>query len=190
KQIMMDLYRYPDKIKACCDVLVPMIIQNAVLQVSASRNPFVVIYMHKGADGFMSPDQFENFYWPPFKTVLMGLIDNGIIPVLNVQGTYDQRLDFIAASGLPKGKIIWWFDKTDMKAAKEKIGSWSCIGGNVPAYLFDQATPDQMDAYCKEVIETAGDGGGYFLAPGAVIDQAKPENMAAYHNSTKKYGIY
>lgn len=190
KAMMLDLYRRPDKIIAACEALVPISIQLAVDQVKASRNPFVVIYLHKGADGFMSPEQFEKVYWPTLKAQLLGLVDNGIFPVYHVQGEYNQRLDIIAESDLPAGKTAWWFEKTDMKAVKEKFGSWACIGGSVPAALFKTSTPTEMSDYCKKLIETIGVDGGYFLAPAASIDQAKPELVQAYQSSTQIYGRY
>ena len=33
--------------------------------------------MHRGADGFMSDEQLERFYWPTLKAVLLGLIEAG-----------------------------------------------------------------------------------------------------------------
>ena len=82
------------------------------------------------------------------------------------------------------------FYQTDMKVAKEKFGSWAAIGGNVSASLFVTAAPLQMDAHCKELIETCAPGGGYFLAPGCVPDAVNRETLHAYLNSTKIYGVY
>jgi len=33
--------------------------------------------VHRGADGFMSDEQFERFCWPTLKAVLLGLIEAG-----------------------------------------------------------------------------------------------------------------
>ncbi|MFH0730243.1 MAG: uroporphyrinogen decarboxylase family protein [Pseudomonadota bacterium] len=188
--VMLDMYRNPDKLMAACEALVPASVQMAVQAVMRTRNPFVMIPLHKGADGFMSDEQFARFYWPTFRAQLLGLIEAGLIPLPFVEGGYDRRLDVIAESGLPAGKTVWLFDRTSMKAAKEKFGGFACIGGNVPASLFATGTPEMMESYCKELIDMAAPGGGFFLAPGAVIDQAKPENMAAYLNATKKFGVY
>jgi uroporphyrinogen-III decarboxylase len=138
----------------------------------------------------MSDEQFARFYWPTFRVQLLGLIEAGLIPLSFVEGGYDKRLDIIAGSGLPAGKTVWLFDRTNMKAAKEKIGDFACIGGNVPASLFATGTPEMMESYCKELIDIAAPGGGFFLSPGAVIDQAKPENMSAFLNITQKFGVY
>ena len=82
------------------------------------------------------------------------------------------------------------FDQTDMAAAKEKFGSWAAIGGNVPASLFKAGTPREMEDYVKGLIDTAAPGGGYFVAPGAVIDDATAENVHAYIKATHEHGVY
>lgn len=188
--LMLDMYRCPDNVTAACEALLPISIQMAVESAAVSRNPFIIIPLHKGADGFMSNEQFERFYWPYFKAQLLGMIDAGLVPISFVEGSYNQRLDIISNGGLPSGKTVWWFDRTDMNAAKEKIGGFACIGGNVPASLFFADSPGAMEKYCKDLIEIAAPGGGFFLAPGAVIDQAKPENIRAFIEATKEYGVY
>ena len=110
-----------------------------------------------------------------------------MIPISFAEGDYTKRLDIIAESGLPAGKTAWLFDRTDMKAAKGKLGNFACIGGNVPGSLFSVGTPDAIEAYCNDLLDVAAPGGGFFLAPGAVIDQAKPENIQAFLNITWKY---
>ncbi len=188
--MMMDMYRRPEKVLAACEALVPHGIELGVQSSMATRVPFVFMPLHKGADGFMSREQFETFYWPTFKAVMLGLIDNGLIPLPFVEGSYNSRLDTISASGLPAGKTAWLFDRTDMKAAKEKIGDFACIGGNVPASLFTAGTTEMMDDYCKNLLETVGSDGGFFLAPGSIVDQAKPENVSSFLNSVRKFGKY
>jgi hypothetical protein len=188
--IMLDMYRHPNKLIAACEAVTPMAIQMATQAALASGNPYIGIPLHKGADGFMSKEQFAKFYWPSFKAMLLGLIEAGLIPSPFVEGGYNQRLDIIADSGLPPGKTSWLFDKTDMREAKEKFGSWACIGGNVPAALFVTGTPPEMEDYCQKLMDIAAPDGGFFLAPGAVIDHARPENLRAFINSTKKYGVY
>jgi uroporphyrinogen-III decarboxylase len=188
--IMLDMYQNPDKLIAACEAITPFSIQIAVQSSMASGNPYIIIPLHKGADSFMSNEQFKKFYWPSFKAQLLGIIKAGLIPVPFVEGSYNQRLDIIAESGLPAGKTAWMFDKTDMKEAKKKFGSWACIGGNVPASLFATGTPQEMEDYCKKLIDIAAPGGGFFLTPGAVVDQANFDNVRAFISSPKKYGRY
>lgn len=185
--VMLDMYRRPDDLVRACEALLPISVQRAVDMAMVSRNPFVFIPLHKGAEGFMSEEQFIKFYWPTFRKQLLALIDAGLIPVPFVEGGYTQRLDIIAESGLPAGKTVWLFDKTDMKAAKEKFSGFACIGGNVPASLFFTGTPQMIEDYCKELMDVAAPGGGFILSSGAAIDQAIPENVHAFLNIKREY---
>lgn len=73
---------------------------------------------------------------------------------------------------------------------KEKFGSWACFGGNVPASLYHTGTPQEIEDTVRNLIETVGQDGGYFLSPGAVLDHVRPENMHAYINAPWKHGVY
>ena len=138
----------------------------------------------------MSPRDFARYYWPTLKKVLLGLIEEGIVPCVFVEGTYNQRLDFLADPDLPTGKIIWIFDKTDMEAAKEKLAGKACIAGNVPASMFIAGTPVQMEQYVRDLIETVGKDGGFILSSGSVLDDVRPENLKAMIEAGLKYGRY
>ena len=113
-----------------------------------------------------------------------------MIPFVFVEGGYNRRLDIIADSGLPAGKTIWLFDQTEMAEVKKKFGSWACIGGNVPASLFKVGSVERMESYIKKLFDTCAPGGGFFLAPGAVLDQARAENIHTYLRVAKEYGQY
>lgn len=186
--IMMDMYRCPDKLLEALDRITPLMIKWGVSGANMNRHPIIFIPLHKGADGFMSDEQFRTFYWPSFRKVLIGLIEEGIVPFLFAEGGYNSRLEVIR--DLPKGTTVWYFDHTDMARAKEVLGDVACIMGNVPIALMQTGTPEQVNEYCKKLIEVAGKGGGFILANGAVMDQAKPENIRAMVRCAKEYGVY
>lgn len=186
---LMDMYRCPDKLLAAVDAVIPISIDMATSMSFPGAPPFIFIPLHKGADSFMSNDQFIRFYWPSLKTLMLGIIDAGLVPVPFVEGSYNNRLDIIADDGLPAGKSLWLFDRTDMQEAKRKLGSWACIGGNVPGSLFATGTAEEMENYCRELIETVGADGGFCLAPGVGLEQAKPETLRAFMDSSGKFGV-
>ena len=136
----------------------------------------------------MSGKQFETFYWPTLRKLAIGLIDQGVVPLLFAEGGYNSRLEII--SDLPKGRVIWCFDRTDMKRAKKTVGKNACIMGNVPISLLHSATPDAIKAYCRELIDTAGRDGGYIFSTGAGMENAKPKNVKTMINFVKQYGVY
>lgn len=186
--IMVDIYRRPDKVLEAVERLTPIMIKMGVAGAAASGNPVVMIPLHKGADGFMSEKQFLKFYWHTLKKLILGLIDEGMVPYLFAEGGYNTRLDII--KDLPRGKTAWMFDQTDMLRAKEVLGDTACILGNVPTSVLDVGTADDVTAYCKKLIQHCGKDGGYILTNGAVIDRAKPENVHAMIDAAKKYGGY
>jgi uroporphyrinogen-III decarboxylase len=51
------------------------------------------------------------------------------------------------------------------------------------------ATPAETREYCRKLIETCARGGGYILAAGAGVDNAKAENIRAVMEAAKEYGV-
>ena len=77
-----------------------------------------------------------------------------------------------------------------MVQAKELLGDTTCIAGNVPASLILTGTPDQVKDCCKDLVDTAGKGGGYIMSSGTSLDQGKPDTLHAMIDFTKEYGVY
>jgi hypothetical protein len=48
---------------------------------------------------------------------------------------------------LPKGKTIAYFEKTDLRRAKEVLGGHTCIMGGPPASLLIGGTPTKVWEY-------------------------------------------
>lgn len=186
--MILDMFRNPDKILKTIERITPLQIKGAVEAVNASGNPLVFMPLHKGADGFMSDQQFREMYWPSFKEVIIGLVDEGCIPLLLAEGSYNSRLEYLKE--LPKGTTIWHFDQTDMTEAKKQIGDIICIAGNVPTSIMVTGTPQQVDEYCKKMIDICGDGGGYILTTGASLDEGKADTTRALLDAAEKYGVY
>jgi hypothetical protein len=42
----------------------------------------------------------------------------------------------------------------------------------------------------KKLIDTCAGDGGYYVVNGAVLDEAKAENLHAYVDTVKEYGVY
>ncbi len=188
---LMDLYRRPDKVLAACEALIPSSVHMGVGGGAPGGPPFVFMPLHKGANAFMSIKHFQTFYWPSFQRQLEGVIAAGMTPLAFVEGSFDEaRLEFIAGSGLPKGRTVWLFDRTDLHLVRKHFGGFACFGGNVPISQFSVGTPEEMDEHCKRLIEDVAPGGGFFLAPGAGVDDADPAVVRAFMSSAERYGKY
>jgi len=188
RAIMMDLFRNPDKIIEAANVLAPIMIRDAVMQADRGGCPIIFIPLHKGTGGFMSNQQFEKFYWPTLKKVMMGMIDEGLVPMPFAEGDYNDRLEII--SDMPEGKLVWYFENIDMANAKKILGHKACIAGNVAVSTLCTGTPENVKKACQTLIDTAGPGGGYILSGAASMNEGNPDNLRAMMDAAKDYGVY
>jgi uroporphyrinogen-III decarboxylase len=151
KGIASDLYRQPGKILEAIEKNTPKMIEQTIRMADASDCPVVIMPLHKGDDRFMSDKQFEKFYWPSFKRVLLALVKEGLVPFPFAEGAYNRRLE--AISDMPKTGVVWYFDQTDMKRAKETVGEVSCIAGHTPTSRLITGTAAQVKENCRKLIE-------------------------------------
>ncbi len=186
--VMLDMFNQPDALLEACDRLARVAVKWVTRRATPQSPPMVFIPLHKGADAFMSDTQYRRFYWPSLRAVILGLIEDGFTPYLFAEGSYNTRLEVIR--DIPRGRVVWQFDRTDMRRAKEALGGVACIQGNIPSSLLNLATPEQVTAYCRDLIDVVGPGGGFVLDGGAVIDEAKEENVLAMIRAAKEYGAY
>ncbi len=186
---MLDMYRDPEKLLEACD----MLCEQTVTTIKTSPAPAsgsvkrVFLALHRGSDGFMSLPQFEQFYWPTLKKVLLTLIDAGWTPCPFFEGTWDQRLEYLLE--LPKGKVLCHFAKTNPEKAKAVLGGHLCFMIDVPGFLLQAGSVSEVEDYCRNLIQVCGKDGGFILTATA-LDEASPKNVKAMIDAAKSYGRY
>jgi uroporphyrinogen-III decarboxylase len=187
--IMLDMYRCPDILLEAINKLTPILINAAIGAAKQDKIPRCFIPLHKGLDGFMSPKQFNTFFWPTLKQMILAIINQDIVPIVLWEGDCTSRLETIA--DIPRGKAIYWFERTDMKRAKEILKDRVCIMGLMPSSILCTGTPEQTREYIKRLIDVVGKGGGYILNGDIGIpDEAKSENVKAMFDFAREYGVY
>lgn len=186
--IMLDLFRQPKNVLKAIDRLTPIMIRTGAASAKANGCPMVFIPLHKGADGFLSDEQFRKFYWPSLKDTMEGLIAEGVLPFCWAEGGYETRLQ--AIRDMPKGKTAWLFDTTDIGRAKRAIGDIACIGGTMSTSMLNVGTTQQVRNHVRKCIDEAAQGGAYIMANGAFFDEVNPKNLKAMVEATKEYGVY
>ena len=180
------MFRHKDKLLESIEKAGEIMVRDVAENAKKTGCPIVFIPLHWGLDGFMSPDQFLTFFWPSLRKLVLRLIDEGAIPNLLWEGDCTSRLEHIG--DIPKGKAIYAFERTDMVKAKEVLGDTVCLRGNVPTSLLIAGKPDDVDDYCKNLIEKVGKGGGFILDGAAAIpDEAPKDNVIAMAESVRKY---
>jgi uroporphyrinogen-III decarboxylase len=187
---MIDMYRCPDKLLAACQSIQDWRFAEAVPAVSESTGyrPRAFMALHRGSDGFMSKQQFERFYWPGLRQAILKVIELGYTAAPFFEGVWDDRLEYLL--DLPKGKVIFWAERTDLVKAKRVLGKRMCIQGGVPPTLLQAGSPQDVEEHVKKLIKTVGKGGGLIVGPGSAMDYARPENVRAMVDTVKKYGQY
>ena len=186
KGAMLDMFRNRERLLAAMAKARVLLLRHVEATTKMLGCRYVFMPLHWGLDGFMSPDQFNTFYWPELRNTMLALIEKDLVPCLLWEGNCTSRLETIA--DIPPGKAMYCFEGTDMFRAKEVLGDIVCLRGNVPSSLLNVGTPDDVDAYCRKLIETVGKGGGFILDGAIGIpDEARPENVRAMAESVNKY---
>ena len=91
----------------------------------------------------------------------MGLIDEGLVPVLFFEGENTSRLETI--SDIPAGKAVYHFESVDLRKAKEILGGRVCVRGNVPVSLLHTGAPEAVADFVRKEIDIFGRDGGLIV---------------------------
>ena len=91
----------------------------------------------------------RHFYWPGLKAVLLGLIEEGLVPYVFVEGGYNTGWTTWPTPTCQKGSIVFMFDTTDMEAVKKTLGA-SCLAAMCP---LPAGSPAQVEEYVKNLLE-------------------------------------
>ena len=186
--MMKDLFRNKDKLLAMLDKAADFLLRQTVAMAKSSGHPVVFIPTHWAPDAFMSPKQFETFWWPSFRKYLVGLIDAGLIPMPLWESDCTKRLEVIR--DVPAGKCIYWFERTDMVRAFEVLGDVTALRGNLSPSMMTTGTPDEVDAAVRHLAENVFHKGGRLILDCAfgTPDETPIENMRAMFAAARKYG--
>ena len=185
----LDMYQVPDKLLGLIDMVNATLVPSTAMMAAQSGVNGVVIFLHRGSRGFMSDRQFATFYWPCLKSLILGLIEAGLRPIVYAEGDYTPRLKYFQE--LPPKKFVMHYQDVDRKLAKKLLGDICCFWGNVPTALMCTGTPQQVKDDVRELIDIFADNGGLIVDSGVGMpDESRPENVQALTEAVRKYGSY
>jgi len=143
-----------------------------------------------GNGPIISPAHYRKFVFPWYKKIAEKCHENNVLVFQHSDGDLTVLMEDIVDIGTD---LLHPIDPTcmSMKTVKQKWGDRLAFAGNVANELLRSATPEEIDARVKYLMETMGPGGGYCLAAGnSVTEWGKFENYIAMLKAAEKYGNY
>jgi uroporphyrinogen decarboxylase len=191
--LLMAVVLEPELVKALVDMSVDYNLEMA--QRIANMN---VDFVHTGDDiayntgPFMSPEHFEELFYPGFRRVMDGFKELGFTVIKHTDGNLWPILDMIVDAGIDCLDPIDPQGGMDLAEVKAKYGDRIALKGNVDCvHLMSFGEPQEVVEATKEALRKGMPGGGYILSSSNSIHSGvKPENYKAMMDTLKEYGTY
>jgi uroporphyrinogen-III decarboxylase len=196
QQFTLDMYRHGDKVQAALDAMVDEMIEDAIEAMraaggaSATGIPGIMVACERGSGQYYNLKLFERFVWPYIKKMVLAWTAEGYVVTLHFDTDWTLNLPYLL--DLPPKMCICEIDSTtDIFKAKEILKDHMCIMGDVPPSLSSHGTPEEMEAYCKKLIDIVGKETGLILSNGcAVPPDTKDENFRVMIDTARNYYPY
>ena len=186
--VPMDLIIMPEKVQKAIDLMEFYAVESIEGMSKNMNINACYIPLHGGTDELMSNETYKKYYWPSLLRIINLLISKNITPHIFCEGRYDTRLEILKE--VPKGKVVYQFEKVDMARVKQVLGDTACICGNIPGALLLHGTVEDVVEETKKLIDICGDGGGFIMDSSMALDDFDIRLMDAWYETTLKYGVY
>ncbi len=130
---------------------------------------------------------FERFWWPYLEEIVDAFWSEGIVTFIHMDTCWDKNLPYFKK--LPRGSVALELDSaTDIFLAKEILGGHQTLCGDVSGILLSVSKPEDVEAYCKKLIDEVGGDGGFILSSGCCVPpNVKPENFRIMLETGRNY---
>jgi hypothetical protein len=187
--LTMDLFERPEKVLAAAEALMPHMLNVALSTADPNKEVPITIWLHRGCVPFVTPDQFDKYFWPTLKPVIEEIWAHGHQTLFYAEGKWKHHWDSFRE--LPEGSIIYHCDRDDIFETHRALGDRFAISGGIPNYLLSFGKPQEVRDFCKKVIDEVAADGGYIMDAGAIMqNDTSIENIQAMTDFTRDYGVY
>lgn len=173
KGMSSDIRRYPDKVIASCEAVLPLLIRKGRLP-NPSMFGYTFIPLHMAP--YIRTSDFEKFYWPTFKKLVEALAEMGQKVQLFVENDWMRYVDYLYE--LPENTIMR-FEYGDPKLVAEKLGKKHVISGFYPVTLLQTGTKEQCIDKAKELLDILAPTGRYWFQGDKSIVSTDTEGKVA-----------
>jgi uroporphyrinogen decarboxylase len=192
-QFAIDLKKQYDKVKAAIEVIKECHLKYLrkgieELQEVVPEFQGIGIFCARSTIRFFGRKAWEELEWPYLREAAELVLSMGKTPVFHLDGRWDECLPYFKEK-LPEHKCVLQLDSnTDIFKAKEILRGHSCIYGDVSPAMLATCSPQEVESYCKKLIDVVGKDGGFILSPACYLNNtAKLENVKAIINTAKSY---
>ncbi len=187
--LTMDLFERPKQVLKACEALMPHLLHVATSGADPTKSVPIGFWMHRGCVPFINHEQFNQFYWPTLKPIILEIIRQGWQVLFYAEGKWAAHLDAFAE--LPDAGIVLHVDQDNIFEVHKKVGHKFCLSGGIPNFMLAYEAPDKVREYCKRVIREVASDGGYIADASAIMaNEASIDNVRAMTETFREYGVY
>ena len=191
RDTLVDLRRRPEEIRQACASLKNLTKKEVEkLDVAALSDPYPLGFTGYHAECFISPPQFDEFFFEPLMELFMPFLEAGKKIFLKGEGTFINTVDRYRK--LPKGSILMMLDEDDPFEMYKAIGDWQPLATGITADLLRLGTKDQCVDFVKKCFDTFAPGGGFVFFPNKPLlcaGDAKLENLIAVYETANELSV-
>jgi len=187
EQALLDLALEPDLSKKIMDVGLEIAIEEAKALVKLGIDA-LYIGDPSSSSSLISPNHWEEFCLPRFKTFCDELHKEDILIYIHICGNTNPILEMMADTGADCVEPLDPLGGVDVGDAKKRIGHRVSLMGGVNTITLLKGTPDEVRTEAERCCRLGGIDGAYILAAGDMVpDFAPSENIKALVEVAKSF---
>lgn len=187
--LTMDMHTQPDKVLKACEALMPHLCHVGLTTADASKLVPIGFWMHRGCVPFINPKQFASHNWPTLKPIIEEFWKAGHQTLFYAEGKWKHHLETFRE--LPERSIVFHCDQDDIFEVHRKLHDRFAISGGIPNVLLSFGKPEEVQTFCRRVLDEVAKPGGYIMDSGAIMqDDTNIENLRVMTQTAREFGVY
>lgn len=183
-----DLYFRPELVDKALRRMTDEWIEIAVAEVERTGVGCAMIAEERASAFFYPLSVFERFWWPYTVEFVEALWSRGVVTLMHLDTDWGRNLPYFRRDLAPGSYLLELDGTTDIFAAKQLLRGHAMFHGDVPAALQALGTPEEVETYCKKLIDDVGYEGGFILGTGCeTAPDCRFENLRAMVETGKTY---
>ena len=188
--LCMDMYRQPEKVLAACEALMPHLLHVALSGADPAKNV---------PDRPLDAPRLRAVPLPGAVRVVLladaeadhrGALDERAPDPLLRRRRLEPAPEVLRRAARPEHRLPRGPGR-HLRGPPKPWGTSSASAAASPTTCWPSASPSEVRACCKKVIDGVARDGGYIMDASAIMqDDTKAENLRAMTEATREYGVY